>query len=321
MYICNYSDNNGTIFYVEVNTKSLVKTSKDKKLHKTFHDCFDNSLQVSMPFTSVRESRSETLCESRASIGVQDNVETNVCDNVSPIQTLVSTSEEFVDCQCKTQCQNQDKERVKDKFLLRCHVKTRIKVYYNNNFIYNFDSYNHDNTLYCEEMLIHEFKEYLKMAGSSDFENVSRSTDEFIVKPNYDADDLFADFFRKYQQLFETNVTIRVHKDLLLYELTAKLDNKSGYRKYTKIIEAYTKRFSTLLSKIYFETSDMIYFNTLASFTLNHRYNLMRVITPDKYHYMLFEFNYLPTKIIISQNLNYVYFTTIYASEYTSVEH
>lgn len=205
----------------------------------------------------------------------------------------------------------ENNDNQESKLLLRCHIKTHVYIRRNDNYVYNFDSYNFDNTLYREDMLVHEFNNYLK--EYCDIDRVKcKNISQCMLDPCYNPDELFSDFFIKFQRSYETNITVRVNKDLLLYELTTKTVEKMC-KKYDEIVEKYSNKFSSLLATIYFDNHKTVYFNTITMLTLNHKYRLIRLITPDRYQYMLFEFKYLPRKIIVAQNNEYVYFTTLYA--------
>lgn len=205
----------------------------------------------------------------------------------------------------------ENKDDEESKLLLRCHINTYVKIRCNDNYIYNFNSYNLDNTLYHEDILVHDFNDYLKKYHDMDrvrCKNISPC----VLEPCYNQDELFSDFLIKYQYSYESSITVRVNKDLLLYELTTKTVEKLC-KKYDEIVEEYSNKFSSLMATIYFDNHNTVYFNTITELTLNHKYRLMRLITPDRYQYMLFDFKRLPTKIIVAQNNDYVYFTTLYA--------
>lgn len=213
------------------------------------------------------------------------------------------TNKDTVDSSSQT---SDDKEF---SLILKCHVKTCVKIYCNTSVVYNFDTICENNALYCEEIIPYEFKNYLKMYDI-DYNNHAHSFTR-VIRPDYDPDELFSDFCIKYQYSYESMITVRIHKDLLLYELTTKSVDTTS-KKYVAIVDEYVNKFPMLLKQIYFDSRKSRYFDTLTTLTLNHKYRLMRIITPDKYQYMLFEFKYLPTKIITVQDSKYVYFTTLY---------
>lgn len=193
--------------------------------------------------------------------------------------------------------------------ILKCHVKTRIRIYCNTSVVYNFDTICENNALYCEEIIPYEFKNYLEMNDI----NYNKHANSFthVIRPDYDPDELFSDFLIKYQYSYESMITVRIHKDLLFHELTTKSVDTTS-KKYVAIVDEYVNKFPMLLAPIYFDLRKSRYFDTLTTLSLNHKYRLMRIITPDRYQYMLFEFKYLPTKIITVQDSRYVYFTTLY---------
>ena len=92
----------------------------------------------------------------------------------------------------------ENKDDEESKLLLRCHINTYVKIRCNDNYIYNFNSYNLDNTLYHEDILVHDFNDYLKKYHDMDrvrCKNISPC----VLEPCYNQDELFSDFSIKYQ--------------------------------------------------------------------------------------------------------------------------